>query len=133
MTSPNHFDHKIKKLKKVKKRTAYFKLLMLGLLGLLITFLLLWPEVKNMLQYMFLPQIKGGALSVKGIDLQKKFVEHPKYVGGGKYPYTLLAEKARQVSDAQIVLTKVKARITLKDLYMTRETLSCGQIMFSLI
>lgn len=107
--------HDVQTFQKQKKRTHYLKFILLGVGSALILVALMWPKVSHVILLFTAHRMGNLRIDVSKIDLQNKFVENPKFVGGGETPYTLLADQAKQVSDHHIVLTQVKGRITLKD------------------
>lgn len=102
-------------LYRLKKYKKYFKYMALVLIGVALGLVFLWPYLEEIPLVLFNQKLMNGRLEVGKIDLKKKFVEHPKFIGGGERPYTLMAERAQQVGEDQIVLESVQARITLKD------------------
>lgn len=105
----------VQRFQKQKKRTHYFKFILLGVACALIFLVLMWPKINQVILLFTAHRMGNLRIDVSKIDLQNKFVENPKFVGGGETPYTLLADQAKQVSERQIILTQVKGRITLKD------------------
>jgi hypothetical protein len=108
----SEFSDKIDALyKKLEKRRS-IKIIFLIFCGVLLAFVLLWAQFRE-LPNLFLK----NNITVKGmkIDLQKKFIVNPRFIGGGQQPYSLMASFARQVSADKVELEKIQGRVTLKD------------------
>ncbi|UNM06687.1 MAG: hypothetical protein H6925_03245 [Holosporaceae bacterium] len=109
------FDRHIERLRHQKKRTHYFKYALLAILALLLLVAFMWPKLQSLSLLFLEAKIGGVQVDATRINLRKKFVENPKFVGGGDRPYTVVAKKAQQTSKKEVVLTDVTGRFTLKD------------------
>ena len=108
-------DKTIADLYRLKKYKRYFKYIALGLIGISLILVFLWPYLEQVPVLLFNQKFMNGRLQVGKIDLKRKFVENPKFIGGGERPYILMADRAQQVGEDKVVLDNVQARITLKD------------------
>lgn len=106
------FSDKIEKLYKKLDQRRFIKVIFLVFCGGLLALVFLWAQIRE-LPNLFLK----NSLTVKSmkIDLQKKFIVNPRFIGGGDQPYSLMASIARQVSADKVELEKIQGRITLKD------------------
>jgi LPS export ABC transporter protein LptC len=112
---PQQMDEKIHQLNRKKIHRRYFKYAVFSFIFLSLSFVFVWPYLEKIPHLFLKKEWGGGHLQFEKIDLEKKFIEHPKYVGGGSHPYTLTADRAQQTTKDKITLENVKARITLKD------------------
>jgi hypothetical protein len=106
------FSDKIDKLYKKLDQRRFIKVIFLIFCGGLLAVVFLWTQIRE-LPNLFLK----NSLTVRGmkIDLQKKFIVNPRFIGGGDHPYSLMASIARQVSKDKVELEKIQGRVTLKD------------------
>ncbi len=111
----NKFDRHIERLRHQKRRTHYFKYALLAFLAVLVLVAFMWPKLKHLSLLFVGAKIAGVQVDATRINLRKKFVENPKFVGGGDRPYTVVAKKAQQTSSKKIVLEEITGRFTLKD------------------
>jgi hypothetical protein len=110
--SDSELSDRINKLYKKLEKRRFIKMILIIFCGTLLALIFLWTQFRE-LPSLFLK----NSLSVKGIkiDLQKKFIVNPRFIGGGNQPYSLMASIARQVSQDKVELEKIQGRITLKD------------------
>ncbi len=110
--SDSEFSDKIDELYKKLEKRRFIKVVFLVFCGVLLVLVFLWAQFRE-LPSLFLK----NTITVKGmkIDLQKKFIVNPRFVGGGDQPYSLMASLARQVSEDKVELEKIQGRITLKE------------------
>lgn len=87
-----------------------FIILALGALSLII----LWPYMTEFGLYLVQGHLKSQ-LTFNKVDLEKKFIVNPRFIGGGPHPYTITASSARQLSPTLVKLIKVNGRLSLKD------------------
>jgi hypothetical protein len=108
-------DETIHQLHRIKRYRRYFKYMAVTCIIMGLGVMFLWPYFEQ-IPLLFLNQkwALHGRLEIGKIDLKKKFIEHPKFIGGGDRPYTLMADRAQQVEEDKVVLENVQARITLK-------------------
>lgn len=112
---PRHSSRDVQSYQKQNRRTQYYKYGLIGAAFTLVVLALMWPKINQVILLFTAHRVGRVDIDVSKIDLRNKFVENPKYIGGGETPYTLLAERAQQTSPHKIILTHIKGRITLKD------------------
>ena len=75
-------DKTIADLYRLKKYKRYFKYIALGLIGISLILVFLWPYLEQVPVLLFNQKFMNGRLQVGKIDLKRKFVENPKFIAG---------------------------------------------------
>ncbi len=111
-SGPELSRHKIDRFYKKSDQRRLIKVIFLIFCTVLLGGVFLWMQLQE-LPNLFLK----NALTIKGekIDLQKKFIVNPRFIGGGDRSYSLKANIARQVSGDKVELEVIQGRLSLKD------------------
>lgn len=109
------FSKKSSSVDSLHQRMSYhrfIKLLFIAISTLLVVGVFTWPYIEKFSTLFILSKAK---IDIDGIDLKKKEIKNPRFLGGKDQPYTITAKYARQISDTKVLLESVKGRLSLKD------------------
>lgn len=105
---------RIKAIARTQKSFKSFKIICISLVLITLSLIVFWPYLMEFGLYFTQGTLKSQLQFTK-MDLEKKFILNPRFIGGGPHPYTVTAHSARQLSPSLIKLTKVNGRLSLKD------------------